>query len=110
MHRNYLIKDFNYKKDYSKTDEVKWINYQANARRRFLLWDLSFEQFKTFKSNCYYCGDKMHYVGIDRINSDEGYNISNCVPCCTMCNRMKSAYNQKEFIKQCQKIARNPHE
>ena len=42
--------------------------------------------------------------GIDRFDNDNGYIISNCVPCCWMCNNMKSSYTDKEFMNQINKI------
>ena len=85
--------------------------------------ELNFEEwYNLVNQNCYYCGltpyDK-HYSyskkryskgidqdnveifnGVDRIDSSKGYIKNNVVPCCTMCNRMKSDFNQNEFIKQ----------
>lgn len=42
--------------------------------------------------------------GIDRLNSKIGYNINNCVPCCTKCNIMKNAYTENDFLLQIKKI------
>jgi uncharacterized Fe-S cluster-containing MiaB family protein len=42
--------------------------------------------------------------GIDRIDSTIGYTISNCVPCCTICNYMKQSFSQDVFLKQINKI------
>ena len=57
---------------------------------------------------CHYCGatgsmswslnrkqggqDRISYNGIDRVDNSLGYSISNCVPCCKMCNNIKKAY------------------
>jgi hypothetical protein len=40
---------------------------------------------------CRYCGKPLPETGggLDRKNSDLGYTIKNCVPCCTICNRMR---------------------
>lgn len=42
--------------------------------------------------------------GVDRIDSEEGYLVSNCVPCCRMCNMMKSGYTQTDFIQRTKRI------
>lgn len=42
--------------------------------------------------------------GIDRIDSNLGYVIGNCVPCCTMCNRMKLAHSQEDFFLQIKRV------
>lgn len=44
--------------------------------------------------------------GIDRVDSDIsiGYTISNCVPCCTTCNKMKNNYDKDHFLSHIKKI------
>lgn len=37
--------------------------------------------------------------GVDRVNSDTGYELNNCVPCCSICNRMKNEFSQQEFFR-----------
>lgn len=97
--------------------------YKRGAKQRNLEYDLTEEQFKTLISNnCYYCNSEpkpkkyrnsktktktISYNGIDRINSNIGYNLVNCVSCCEMCNRMKMAYSQKDFLDQVKKIYNN---
>lgn len=94
------------------------INFNnTNTKRKFKLWELSLEEFtKIIHSDCFYCGGKpskdnvwnksgkrktqeeeFYSNGIDRINSDKGYTIDNCVPCCKICNRMKSDLSLEEF-------------
>ena len=94
--------------EYQKSPNGVFSIYQANARRRFLLWDLSFEEFMMFwQKPCSYCGDKIKTIGLDRIDSGEGYNINNVVPCCTKCNKMKSLMHRDEFLNYCRKIIAN---
>jgi len=79
---------------------------------------------KLIYQNCYYCGDEpkpslrfknRKYLnsktilinGVDRIDSDLGYSIENCVPCCTICNKMKMDLKQNEFILKIEKIMDN---
>jgi hypothetical protein len=82
--------------------------YQTNARRRFILWDLTFDQFMRFwRRPCAYCGAEIETIGLDRKINSEGYNLENVVPCCTKCNRMKSSMNKDEFLHQCRKILAN---
>ena len=42
--------------------------------------------------------------GIDRMNNNIGYEISNVVPCCSVCNKMKSSLSKEEFLTQICKI------
>lgn len=81
---------------------------KTGAVRRGLAWDLSFDQWREFAvSDCTYCGGepsnsvaihKIYYNGIDRLDSSEGYNEDNCVPCCKICNRAKSDTPLPEFL------------
>ncbi len=42
--------------------------------------------------------------GVDRLDSMIGYEPFNCVPCCTVCNRMKCDYTITEFAQQIKDI------
>jgi hypothetical protein len=58
------------------------------------------------KHPCYYCGimqDK-GFNGIDRMDSIKGYEIDNCVSCCTECNMMKGAVDNITFIQRVEHI------
>jgi len=87
-------------------------------------FNLNFDEFiNIVVKDCYYCGEPpskpskkilinrghvneppFYYNGIDRINSKIGYNIDNCVSCCSFCNYMKHTSTQKEFLTQINKI------
>lgn len=45
--------------------------------------------------------------GIDRVNSDIGYKLENCVPCCGKCNVMKKDYSIINWIEHLEKILKN---
>jgi len=93
--------------------------YIAGAERRDLSFKLSLDDFIRLTSgDCYYCGSKpsswhrasattgYQFNGIDRRDNFRGYEIDNCVPCCTVCNRMKMALGEQEFIIKCCQIAK----
>lgn len=42
--------------------------------------------------------------GIDRIDSKKGYELNNCVPCCTECNLSKSDRSKEEFISHARRV------
>lgn len=42
--------------------------------------------------------------GIDRINSNKGYEKDNCVSCCPICNRMKLDLSLEDFYAHIEKI------
>lgn len=71
---------------------------------------------------CHYCGeDPSHYRvlgsgdwkrestvpshGIDRYDSNKGYLVDNCVPCCSACNYFKRDMHGDAFINLCKTIS-----
>ena len=88
-----------------------------NADKRNLIWDLSLENFiKLINQNCFYCNlepnitthvSKLKRNSIDRVDSTIGYILSNCVPCCKVCNNMKKNLPQSQFIELISKIYLN---
>lgn len=87
--------------------------YKFSAKERDFVFALSTEEFVLLtSSNCHYCGccpvkilnksksnGAYTYNGIDRMDNENGYYLSNCVPCCTTCNRAKGTLTYQEFIK-----------
>lgn len=87
--------------------------YERGAIHRGYLFKLTKEQFKNIiVQPCIYCGNTLtqemrnrfnngtfKYTGIDRYDNTKGYTIDNCVPCCNVCNRMKSNLSISEFEK-----------
>lgn len=89
-------------------ESYKYIQYKSGALRRGFSFELSKEEFMTFWQNpCFYCNSEIETIGLDRIESNIGYNISNIVPCCAICNTMKLALPRNIFIEHCRKIIRN---
>jgi len=96
--------------------------YKDGATKRNLSCSLTTETFGEFIfKNCHYCGRPpntyvnplkgsslskekeeegwLYYNGIDRLNSDLGYEPGNMVTCCVQCNRAKGSSNYQEFLK-----------
>lgn len=91
--------------------------YKSNARKRGISFDLSYAQFETLvDSECYFCGDNggntlrkrgydvYSYTGIDRVDNSVGYLPSNCISCCSWCNRAKNNGTLANFVDKCKKI------
>jgi len=95
-----------------------FLGYKAGANRRNINFDITEHEFETITTqNCFYCNQEPvekkknkseHAVrkmnGIDRINSNVGYTVSNCVPCCKICNYMKQELSTSEFYDHLLKI------
>ena len=92
--------------------------YKRQARKRGLPFELTEDQFQRLVlKDCFYCEespsnvtkkdlDEFRYNGIDRLDSLQGYLDINCVPCCSVCNRMKQDLPIEVFLDKVKKIAR----
>jgi hypothetical protein len=94
-------------KQRNKTAGGKYTQYKCNANRRNLPFNISLEYFKTFwQKPCYYCGDPIDTIGLDRIDSDLGYEEGNLRSCCAFCNYAKSDNTENYFKDKILKIAK----
>ena len=97
---------YNWHKEYIHTKQGRYSSYKSDAKRRNYEWKLSFKDFEAFwQKPCFYCGDSIESIGLDRIDNNLGYIIKNLVPCCTRCNKAKHTASSEEFIEMCKKIA-----
>lgn len=92
--------------------------YKTDAKRRNYSFRLTFKGFKKLiERNCYYCKaepsskafkDTPHIEvlinGIDRLNNNSGYVSGNCVPCCSVCNKMKGTLSFASFMEKIESI------
>jgi hypothetical protein len=78
-------------------------NSKRDAEKRGVAFDLSYEDFALLVSQqCFYCFNNA--TGLDRLDSDKGYELENVVPCCKQCNRMKHTMTQHEFLETVKQI------
>lgn len=90
---------------YLETTRGRLNSVKSSANTRNIEYKLSEKQaLEIMEQDCHYCGDD-YKIGIDRIDSNTGYIKNNCVPCCAMCNRMKSIFLYDDFITKCKVIA-----
>ena len=78
---------------------------KSSAKERSLPFDLTLDQYLELVNDetfCYYgCGSQLSGsgIGLDRLDSHKGYTIDNVVPCCGICNVVKSSViNEIEMI------------
>jgi len=74
---------------------------RAHARDKQIDFSLTRQQFvNVVHQPCAYCGNFQYsnYNTIDRINSEEGYSITNSVAACWRCNMAKGAAPLDEWI------------
>lgn len=94
----------NYMKEHHKNIENFFKNYIEDASKRNYSFNLQYDEFKHLTlSSCYYCDYKKdgEVNGIDRVDNAKGYETSNCVTCCKICNRMKNYLHPLYFIELC---------
>lgn len=83
----------------------RYSTYKYGAKIRNLFFSLTFEEFESFWSKpCYYCGDIIVGIGLDRKDSSLGYQKGNIVSCCSRCNYAKKNQTEAEFISMCKKV------
>lgn len=88
-----------------RTPENRYAHAVSNARRRGKEFTLGFEEYTFFISHpCFYCNVSLSDetgTGLDRIDNDGGYTLTNVNPCCKSCNRIRSkSMSAEEFKKQ----------
>ncbi len=95
--------------------------YKAGATVRGLGFQLTVEEFESLtRLRCFYCGKlpdlisscgaewgSYLYNGIDRKDSDVGYILSNCLPCCHICNRGKLTMPFEDYCAHVRQMYRN---
>ena len=86
---------------------IHYSNYIRSARDKNLDFEISQEEFnKIVKETCHYCNviQKRGFNGIDRLDSNKGYVLDNCVSCCKTCNYMKCSLSTDVFLKRIEHI------
>lgn len=94
--------------------------YKTSASKREIEFKLSIDAFKVLtKGYCYFCNQPplqiarqskgcntgtYIYNGIDRLSSNLGYIVENCVPCCKICNYAKMELSEQDFLNHIKRI------
>ena len=90
---------------------ASYSDYKYRARKKGIAFDITKERYnKMRQSPCYICGkegNRIHNNGIDRIDNQQGYTITNIQACCSECNYMKRDYDMNDWIDKMSKIYYN---
>lgn len=125
--RNESIRKSNQKERGYNGLTIVFNDYRSSSRRRGLEFKLSREEIGDLVSrNCSYCNSpprvklyKRHrsnvaaehanfpHNGLDRLDSDLGYTLSNVVTCCDICNYAKRELSESEFLAWVEKVYNN---
>ena len=86
----------------------RWAVFKRQAKRRNHEVDLRRHEFVALasRSTCTYCGGTAEYMGLDRVQNDQGYALGNVVPCCAACNFMKGKLTLRSFVERTRIIGR----
>jgi hypothetical protein len=91
-----------------EASSYKFNNLKSKCKHRSIALNLSLQDYERLTSAtlCYYCHGRLPRLGsgLDRIDSDGPYSVDNCVPCCYICNVMKSDLTVYEFLHHINKI------
>lgn len=83
--------------------------FVQGAERRGKTWTLTdAEAFALFRGDCGYCGKgstSRSVNGIDRIDNHRGYEVGNCISCCSACNATKGRHGVEQWLHQCLAVA-----
>jgi len=107
INRNRLWRENNQEKiiEARQRPETKYSVYKCGARKKGRVFELDFETFVSLiVSKCEHCGSPGG--GVDRLDSSQGYTVSNCAPSCTMCNLMKRHHPTEVFYQHALKIVK----
>jgi hypothetical protein len=82
----------------------KYYVCKKRASERDIIFLVTPSEFTSIVSKpCFYCGT-CEQIGIDRIDSSQGYVIGNCAPCCFYCNVAKNDLTLEAFKARISKI------
>jgi len=80
--------------EYKRSIKGRYNQAKSVANRRNIIWDIHFNDYQLLlQSNCYYSDQHSlpeTGIGLDRINNNLGYILTNVIPCCSDCNTSRS--------------------
>jgi hypothetical protein len=94
-----------YQMNKTRSPKRRFTEAKHAAKKRKINWSLTLEEYSTLITMpCYYCDNKLglpvtRATGLDRLDSNKGYELSNVVSSCYMCNCMKHMFLTAEEMK-----------
>jgi hypothetical protein len=77
--------------------ESRYNKAKSTSKQRKIDFNLTFEEYESLikSATCHYCKSDLSNMvghGLDRVNSEVGYNIDNVLPCCNTCNKARNTF------------------
>src|ERR1700686_836293 len=94
-----------YKVNKIRSPKRRFTEAKHSAKKRKLEWPLTLEEYAALiVLPCFYCENQLgepvkRSTGLDRLDCDQGYHISNVVSCCYTCNSIKHMFLSPEEMK-----------
>ena len=94
-----------YQMNKTRSPKRRFTEAKHSAKKRKIEWNLTLEEYtELIATPCYYCNNRLcepvkRSVGLDRLDSNKGYEISNVVSCGYMCNCIKHMFLTPEEMK-----------
>lgn len=93
----------NYQKAIKHTPKRKYGQGKKSASERNLSWNIDYDSYLLLIAQpCDYCKcslENMGGVSLDRIKNEIGYELTNVVPCCGICNNIRNRFLTHEEMK-----------
>lgn len=102
-----------WRREKARTLEGRYLGLKTKAKARKQELTLSLAQYKELNSQpCHYCQGTLPEAGsgLDRLDNSKGYSLDNVVPCCGVCNVMKSTFWSAAEFKEIGEIVRRLRE
>lgn len=94
-----------YKMNKTRSPKRRFTEAKHSAKKREIEWQLTLEKYSSLIiMPCYYCANKLgapvkRSIGLDRLDSNKGYELENVVSCCYTCNCIKNEFLTPEETK-----------
>jgi len=88
-----------------RSPKRRFTEAKHTAKKREIIWDLTLEEYSALITiPCHYCENKLgqpvkRSIGLDRLDSNKGYEPNNVVSCCYVCNCIKNEFLTPEETK-----------
>lgn len=99
-HKTYA--KFKNKAKYRKKDKSE------DKKKKYHVYITEKEYNMFLQEKCFYCGsaNNPYQIGLDRVDNDRSYEVTNIVSCCSICNEMKWKHHIKTFTEKAKEVAK----